>query len=342
MMNVLLKGLKIKSIATALPETKLTIKKLCEQFGRNEVERIAVSTGISSLSVADPSVKASDLCMCAAEQIFSHGESKADIGAIVFVSQTPDYIMPASSCIIQHKLGLSEDVAAFDINYGCSGYIYGLYQAALLICSGSCKKVLVCVGDVITRYINPSDHKVKMVLGDAGSATVVMAGSDNWAFDIHTDGSGFDKLIIPKKANGNDGSIIMDGSAVMEFALKVVHKTVGAVLAAKDWEKEEIKYYFLHQANKFMLDYLRKKMRLNREQVPIAVENYGNVGPASIPLTICHHFADKAEQLERSVLSGFGVGLSWGAVALDLTGVQVYEPIFFQTDIQSIKRRVVA
>ena len=219
-MNITLKGLKLSSIAVTVPESKVTTEQLCDQFGEMEVKRITASTGIRTLGVAGLNVNTSDLCIQAAHRIIDTQQLRQDIDAVVFVSQTPDFIMPATACIIQDRLNLRQDIVAFDINYGCSGYIYGLYQAALLVSSGSCKKVLLCTGDTISRYINPDDHKVKMILGDAGSASIVEAGGDEWAFDIHTDGSGFNKLIIPRNADGTNGYVYMDGAAVMEFCVK--------------------------------------------------------------------------------------------------------------------------
>lgn len=326
-MNILLKNIKINSIATTVPKNKISYEQLCEQFGEREVSRIVASTGINSLGVANPGMNTSDLCVNAAEQLLNTNELRGEIDAVVFVSQTPDFVMPATACVIQHRLRLSQDIVAFDINSGCTGYLYGLYQAALLISSGSCQKVLLCAGDTISRYINPDDHKVRMVLGDAGSASIIEAGNDDWAFDIHTDGAGYDKLIIPKNKEGHNGHLHMDGAAIMEFALKSVPRVVDNVLSSKKWQKEDVQHYFLHQANKFMLDYLRKTMRISCEQVPIAVAEYGNTGPASIPLAICHHFPGQGHLLGKSILSGFGVGLTWGAVALNLGDARIAEPV---------------
>lgn len=327
-MKVKLNGLRLTAIAVALPDKKLEMAELYEQFGQREVERIVSSTGINSLRIAPKGVKASDLCLAAAKHLFiKTGISNSSIDAIIFVSQTPDYKMPATSCVLQSKLGLSKKVVAFDINYGCSGYIYGLYQAALLISTKSAKRVLVCAGDTISRFLNPDDHKVRLVLGDAGSATIVESGTNEWSFDINTDGNGFDKLIIPKE-NGNDGYLHMDGSAIMEFALREVGISFDNVIADQGWEKTDIKQAVFHQPNEFMLNYLRKKIKLSLKQMPIAVKDYGNTGPASIPLTLCDHYSESKE-LGKAVLSGFGVGLSWGSIALDLCGTRLYEPIYY-------------
>ncbi|MCP9268401.1 ketoacyl-ACP synthase III [Xenorhabdus sp. XENO-1] len=326
-MNVTLCGLKIEAVAASVPLTKLTLAQLSQQFGEEKVARIALSTGINQLGIAQTQMRASDLCVHAARKIFSEQTHPDEIDGVIFVSQTPDYLMPATSCVLQQRLGLCQDVIAFDINYGCSGYIYGLYQAALLISSRSCRKVLLCAGDTMTRHIADDDHKLRMVLGDAGSATIIAAGDDDWAFDIHTDGSGYDKLIVPQGEDLRHGYLQMDGAAVMEFALKVVDNTVNKAIEMRGWDKQKVDHFLLHQPNRFMLQYLTKKLRVAAEKVPIAVENYGNTGPASIPLTLCHHFSNNRQQLGTAIMSGFGVGLSWGTVGLSLKDVRVFPPL---------------
>jgi 3-oxoacyl-[acyl-carrier-protein] synthase-3 len=326
-MNVTLRGLKIEAVAASVPLTKLTLEQLAQQFGEAMVERIALSTGINQLGIAQPPMRASDLCVQAARKILSEQPHHDEIDGVIFVSQTPDYLMPATSCVLQQRLGLSQDVIAFDINYGCSGYIYGLYQAALLISSRSCRKVLLCAGDTMTQYIADDDHKLRMVLGDAGSATIITVGDDEWAFDIHTDGSGYDKLIVPRGKDLHHGYLQMDGAAVMEFALKVVHNTVNKVLEMKEWDKQQVDNFFLHQPNRFMLQYLTKKLQVATEKVPIAVENYGNTGPSSIPLTLCHHFSHSGKLPGTAIMSGFGVGLSWGTIGLSLKDARVFPPL---------------
>ena len=326
-MQIQLNGLKLAAVSTVVPKFELKISDFYEQFGEKGIERIALSTGIRSVRIAEKGVNASTLCQRAAEYLFDRtGISREAIDAIVFISQTPDYKMPATSCVLQDRLKLKLSVVAFDINYGCSGYIYGLYQAALLIASKSAQKVLVCTGDVMSRYLHPNDLKVRLVLGDAGSATIVEAGEDVWAFNIYTDGSGYDKLIIPKNTNMKDGYLQMDGAAIMEFALREVSSSFNNVLEQKNWSCNDVQHAVLHQPNEFMLNYLRKKMRLTKEQLPIAVKNYGNTGPASIPLTLCDHYAG-VENLGKAVFSGFGVGLSWGSIALNLQGTKMFKPI---------------
>jgi len=323
-MNTVIQNCQLSAVSVAVPENKVLIKDYYERYGENEVKRIAMGTGIEGTCIAPRSMRASDLCQHAAERLFSElNINKNSIDGLVFVSQTPDYRMPATSALLQHRLGLNKSLVAFDINYGCSAYIYGLYQAAMLVNSGGCRKVLVCAGDTITHHLDPDDHKVNLVFGDAGSATLVEQGDESWAFDINTDGSGEEALKIGKDVNGLDLPLWMDGGAIMEFALRAVKPSIEEVLSTKGWEKKDLSYAFLHQANQFMLNYLRKHIGLTQQQVPIVVKQYGNTGPASIPLALCDKFSGTDKNLGKLVLSGFGVGLSWGSCALNIKNSQL-------------------
>ncbi|OGT06655.1 MAG: hypothetical protein A2103_03550 [Gammaproteobacteria bacterium GWF2_41_13] len=326
-MNVKLKNLSIKGVLTVVPKNKLVLQTLSDKFGFNEIKRIMMSTGIESVGIALPDQKASDFCLYAAQHLMEQlSILSKSVDAIIFVSQTPDYKMPATSCVLQGKLKLPKTVLAFDINYGCSGYIYGLYQASLLVNSGSCERVLVCVGDTISHHLSPDDQKTRLVFGDGGAATIVERGEHDIAFNIMTDGTGFQHLMVDKTKEGSDADLCMNGSEIMEFALREVPLSIDAVLSQMDWRKEDVGIFALHQANQFMLDYLRKKLNLKREQVPIAVKCYGNTGSASIPLVLCHHCKDfTAESRAKVILSGFGAGLSWGSVATNLSQTTIMD-----------------
>jgi 3-oxoacyl-[acyl-carrier-protein] synthase-3 len=327
-MKMSLNNLQLSGVAACVPKNKVMMSEFYEKFGKNEVDRICLSTGIKSLHLAPTNLNTSDMCIKASLELFNKLEiNKSDIDAIVFITQTPDYIMPATSCILQNKLKLKKDILAFDINYGCSGYIYGLLQAGLLINSGACNKVLVCVGDTISKHLDPEDHKLKLVMGDGASASVIEKGHDTWSFDIKTDGSGYEKLIIPKN-NNSKSYLYMDGAAIMEFALREVKGVVDSVLRQQAKPLDAVSALVLHQANSFMLQYLRKKIGAERSTVPVEVEKYGNTGSASIPITMCEHYFNKDINLSSAVLAGFGVGLSWGAVLLSLKNTvftKVYE-----------------
>jgi 3-oxoacyl-[acyl-carrier-protein] synthase-3 len=317
-MKTKIKGLQLRGISAVVPNNIVSMRELSSQFGEKEIKRIILSTGIESVHVADRHTNTSDLCAAASNRLFEELNLRPEsVDAIVFVSQTPDLRMPATSCLLQARLGLKKDCVAFDINYGCSGYIYALYQAAMLISAGGCQRVLLCVGDTISHFLDPNDHKVRLVFGDAGTASIVEAGNDTWSFDIRTDGHGAKDLMIPKNAAGTDDFLYMNGGAIMNFALSKVKPVVDSVLQMQDWALSQLSSIILHQANYFILNYLGKKLGIDKAKLPIAVKHYGNTGPASIPLTLCDQ---PAFQWGASVLCGFGVGLSWGACALDLSG----------------------
>jgi 3-oxoacyl-[acyl-carrier-protein] synthase-3 len=345
-MLVTIPNISVRSIAAAFPKAPVDLSALAEIFGVQEVQRIIKDTGISKVRLAEAGICASDLCERAAAKVLA--ETDSAVGGIVFVSQTPDYLLPATSLILQHRLGLAKDVVAFDINYGCSGYVYGLYQAALLINSGSCNAVLLCVGDVISRFISPADRSLRMLIGDAGSATIVEKGGGQLTFKIVSDGSGAHYLRIPaggsryprneksrqvsEREYGNwrsDENLFMDGMEIMKFALRDVPKVIEDLLADRGWQLSEVDVVGFHQANKFIIEYLRKKLQLPKETVPIAMGETGNTGPASIPLMLALEWPrlSAEKRLERAVLCGFGSGLSCAAVALTLSQTKVLGPI---------------
>ncbi len=350
-MNVTLSGLSIKGISTCIPQKLLNLRDLSNQFGETEVERIMKSTGIEKIRIADEGTCASDLCETAAKYLLTEiNLNPKDIDGVIFVTETPDYIVPATSVILQNKLKIPTTAVAFDINYGCSGYVYGIYLASLLISSKSCKNVLLLVGDVITPYVNNLDRSLKMILGDAGSATIISEGDDKFSFNIFSDGSGFQTLMIPaggaripksektslllERENGNyrtDENILMNGLDVFNFAIREAPKSILEVLNQHGWQKEEIKLFGLHQPNFLIIDFIRKKLKLQSDVIPIAMRETGNTGPASIPmlLTVEHKTLEEQDRLEKVVLCGFGIGLSCASVALPLKSTKIFDPIIF-------------
>lgn len=323
----------------------MEILSLNQTWNAQELERIIQATGIQRVRLAGPEITTADLCADAADRLIQRLDVARDtLDAIVFVSQTPDYKLPPTSALLQNRLKLKADVLAFDLNWGCSGYIYGLLQAAVLCASGICNKVLVCAGDTTSKLISPKDRSVRVVFGDAGSATIIeKVPGGQIAFAVKTDGAGAPSLIVPAggcrtpsttltsvevEAEENNfrsaEHLFMDGVAVMNFALRVVPSIIDDVLSLAPWQKAETSLYMLHQANGFIVDYLRRKMRLDKEAVPFACRDIGNTGPASIPLALTLE-AERLQQqsrLQKVVLCGFGVGLSWGAAAVDLSKTQ--------------------
>lgn len=346
-MKTILNNVTIGAIASWLPENRLDIYSLSALYGENEVKTIVGTTGITELRIANKDMTSSDMCQRAAEHLLeAEGVDRSVIDGLVFVSQTPDYILPSTSTCIQDRLGLSKDTVCQDIRYGCSGYIYGIFTAALWVSSGACKNVLVLSGDTNSRIVNENDRSLRMVMGDAGTATLVTEGEGTLGFHIQSDGSGAERLIIPaggfrtpcseqtkvlewdEDHNGRtQEDMFMDGMAIFGFAINKVPRNIKFLLDYIGWEKDEVGLYALHQANKFMVDFIGKKTKVPSEKVPVDADKYGNTGPATIPLLlsdVCNriHF-----DLSKVVLCGFGVGLSWGSITCDLSQTHFYEPI---------------
>lgn len=346
-MKIILNGVNIRAVSSWLPEKIIDLQTLSDKYGYKDVQNIIKTTGIDHIRVAPNSMTSSDMCYNAAENLIEKGLiDKAEIDGLVFVSQTPDYILPITAICLQDKLGLGKDTVCQDIRYGCSGFIYGLFQAACWINTGACKKVLVLAGDTNSKLINENDKSLKMVMGDAGTATLVEKGSSSLGFHIQSDGSGADRLIVPaggfrqpktketsvlKWDEDNNGrtaeDMYMDGMAIFKFAITKVHKNIESLLEMVGWKKEDLNLVALHQANKFMVDYIGKKLKVPSELVPVNVSHYGNTGPATIPLLLSDYCSSKEQNLQKVVLSGFGVGLSWGSATCDLSKTYFYGPI---------------
>jgi 3-oxoacyl-[acyl-carrier-protein] synthase-3 len=258
---------------------------------------------------------------------------------LVFVTQTPDYLLPATSYVLHHRLGLPSSCYALDINLGCSGYVYGLWVAASLMQNVK-GNVLLLVGDTISRITAPQDQSVALLFGDAGTATALTPDADapSMFFELGADGAGFNELIV--RAGGfrnpcnpdtavrtlregqnirSDQDLFMNGPEVFTFTLQRVPQLIKAVLHNAGRQIDEIDGFLFHQANRFMLEHLAKRIKLPAEKFAIALENYGNTSSASIPLAITttQFRARIRESSLRLLLAGFGVGFSWAAVVLN-------------------------
>jgi 3-oxoacyl-[acyl-carrier-protein] synthase-3 len=244
-------------------------------------------------------------------------------------------------------MGLSKETACFDLPMGCAGYPYGLFLSSMLVTSGA-RKVLLLSGETSTHIINERDRSVSMVFGDAGTASIIEKGNSYMNVLIRGDGSGKDKLIIPAGGarlpissetskileidNGifrSQNDLFMDGLGIMNFAISEVPKIVNDSLEMMSWNYKEVDSFLFHQANSFMLSYLRRKMKISHEQVPICIDGYGNTGPASIPLMLSEMGQDLQvlKKLKKVLICGFGVGLSLGSVCTDLSSTKFYKPI---------------
>lgn len=347
-MKTIVNNIFIKAVNSWLPKNKVELSSFAPLYGEAEVYSIIKATGVERVRVVDDNMTSSDMCYESALRLFKEEDfDKSLIDGLVFVSQTTDWILPATSISLQDRLGLSKDTVCIDIHYGCSGYIYGLFQAASWISSGACQNVLVLAGDTTSRMINEHDKSLRLVFGDCGTATIVSKGEGQMGFHIQSDGSGSDKLIVPaggfrlpiseetsvlewdEDKNGRTkNDLFMDGMAIFNFAITKVHKNINTLIEYMGWQKEKVGFYGLHQANEFMVNYVRKKLKVDESIVPINVRNFGNTGPATLPLLLSDVCSgEHTYDLNKTIMCGFGVGLSWGSVATDLNKTHFYSPV---------------
>lgn len=327
---------RIAGVATHLPDQILSNEDLATAFPSWPADKILQKTGIRERRIAAPGETALDLATAACRSLF---DRQPDLGGkvdfVILCTQAADYILPTSACILQHRLSLPTSVGALDVNLGCSGFVYGLSLAAGLIASGSARTILLVTADTYSKYINSRDKSVRTLFGDGAAATIVTGEDAESAsigpFVFGTDGGGADRLIVPaggfrmpqasgtaaetEDASGNIRSandLFMDGGAVLNFTLREVPRTFRRLLAQADLEPADLSAVILHQANKFMLDTLQKKLGLEDAVVPRRYELIGNTVSSTIPFVIEQELAaGRLRPGSRAMLLGFGVGLSW-------------------------------
>lgn len=325
----------ISKIEYVLPEKKI----------ENPKNRLTKKTGIYSRHICADNEFASDLAIKAAQKLFSNGINSQNIDFLILCTQSPDYILPTTACILQNKLGLSTNCGAFDYNLGCSGYIYGLSIAKGLIETNQAKNILLITAETYSKYINEKDNTVLPLFGDAATATLISGFEDHKngldGFVFGTDGSGYDKLIVPvgtarysyentklKEYTDQYGNyrtnrnLYMNGLAISDFALEVVQPTIEKILTKTKLTKEDIDYFVFHQANKFMLDFLQMKSNLIDYPFWNDVHEYGNTVSNSIPIALVDMMERNKDKNIQKVLSvGFGVGFSWAGCIIDLSKI---------------------
>lgn len=322
-------GVSVTAMCSVLPATSIDNVSLKSQFSEGELEKIIASTGIKQRRVANAGITAFTLGRHAADDLLTTTSiNKADIGLIIFVTQTPDLSFPGNAVQLQHALGISKNCIAYDVNLGCSGFVYGLWQAAQLLKGIEANSALLVVGDTTSTQYDPSNTKVNTLFGDAASAILLSKdeNADDMAFSLGTDGAGAPYLIQP--AGGalhpnQRACLSMDGTQVFAFTLREVPKSIQACLAQKQWQSGDLDYAIMHQANKMMLKHLGDKLGLSKSQVVIALERCGNTSSASIPLAMCMTLSRQLlNDSHKLLLSGFGVGWSWGSVAINQAKMQ--------------------
>ena len=336
----------IKGLAACVPANKIVNRHYTQTFSKKDAEAIVEKTGIEERRFALPGTTASDLCFEAADRLLNNlNVDRSDINVLLFVSQTADYRMPASAIILQDRLGLSKDTLAFDINIGCSGYVYGLSVALMYAQQTHIGKVLLLDGETRSRVYSPKDRKTAFLFGDGGAATLIekdtafgrssfLMGSDGSRQDlIKIDAGGYRNPSSPEtladKVVDEYGNIrseehgYMNGSDVFSFVLREIPRNFKKLLANSKYDNDMLDKFFFHQANKYMNDYLGKKLKVPSEKAPQSLQKYGNTSSVSIPLNIVDHYGGQLIKDETWLLSGFGVGMSWASAILPARDLKV-------------------
>jgi 3-oxoacyl-[acyl-carrier-protein] synthase III len=328
----------ITAISACVPQKIQKNSELLGLIAKDDLENLINTIGIKEKRVTDPEVCASDLCYYAADKLFESTNIPRDtIDILIFMSQDGDYKIPATAPSLQHRLGLPKTTAAFDINLSCSGYIYALSTAFAYASQEGVRRVLLLDGETFSKLISMKDKSNAPLYGDAGTATIIEKGEfGNSFFSLNSDGAGVNVLKI--EAGGarypttklnldevevEDGNVrsphqlFMDGMEVFNFAMISVPKDIKNLLGYAGTELSEIDLIVFHQANKFMTDYFVKRLKYDTTKVPYSIDRYGNTSSASIPLTIITELSKRTRT--KVILTGFGAGLSWGSVYLNLS-----------------------
>lgn len=338
-------GVRVAGVVSSIPAVRVDNRSFGDRFGETAVAEIIRMTGVQTRYAALPGQTAADLCEPAARRLLDRLDwDPGSVDAVILVTQTPDCRIPATACLLQARLGLSTRAQAFDVNLGCSGYVYGLWLGFALIHAGL-QRVLLLTADTFKDVVDPYDRTTGLLFGDAASATALEgdAAAPAAAFVLGTDGRGARNLIIqgggfrtpvadPRMREGGDPEkLFMDGGEVFAFTLKAVPDLVQRTLRLAGRTLAELDGVLLHQASRMMVTHLGKKIGVPADRLPINIDRYGNTGSVTLPLLLSDDLAPRLrESGGRYCMAGFGVGWSWGAVCLDLAPLGCAETLFLE------------
>jgi 3-oxoacyl-[acyl-carrier-protein] synthase-3 len=330
---------KLTAIEYYLPEKILSTRDLSTEFPEWSVEKIDGKTGISERHIAGPQECSSDLAVAAARKLFDSGACQPEeIDFLLLCTQSPDYFLPTTACLVQDRLGIPTTAGALDFNLGCSGFVYGLGLAEGLIASGQARKLLLLTAETYSKFLHPQDKSVRTLFGDASAATLLTASEQHslGPFVYGTDGSGAPNLIVP--AGGmrqartaltaiaieddsenlrSQDNLFMAGAEIFNFTLSAVPISIHTLLEKAQVSFEQVDLFVFHQANRFMLDHLRKRMKIPVKKFQVSMAHSGNTVSSTIPIALKE--AQREGRLQQGsivMLVGFGVGYSWGATLL--------------------------
>ena len=346
MADLSFKNIGIVGMSAAVPKNTIDNYAYTEFFPEADVKDIVDKVGIKERRFAPEGMTASDLCFAAAEQLIGDlNINKEEIDLLVFVSQTPDYRMPATSITLQHRLGLGKQCAAFDISLGCSAFVYGLSIVYGLMQSGGFRKALLLDGETRSRVYSPKDRKTSFLFGDGGVAAIIEQNEKfgESFFSLHSDGSLSNLIKMDAGGYRNPSSVetltervvdeygnirhdehgYMNGADVFNFVLKEIPKNFKSVLEQSANTNDTIDFNVFHQANDYMNNYLAKKLKLDIAKVPSCIAQFGNTSSVSIPLTIVSQLQNQLEGPKKLMLCGFGVGMSWATAQINVDDCKI-------------------
>lgn len=339
-------GVGISALSAAIPRTIINNYKYTQYFPEEQVKEVVDKVGIYERRFADENICSSDLCLAAAERLIADNNIiREEIDLLVFLSQTPDYRMPATSILLQERLGLSHSTIAFDITLGCSGFIYGLSVVYALMQQKGLRKALLLDGETRSKVYSPKDRRSAFLFGDGGVAALIERSGKfgKSYFSLNSDGSRGDLIMI--KGGGyrypssietlkekvvdeygnirNDEQGYMQGADVFNFVIREIPKDIKKVFEYTGIEVGSLDYYIFHQANNFINSYLAKKLKLDTSKIPSTISKYGNTSSVSVPLTIVSELQGQFDTPKKLLLSAFGVGMTWATGIITLDGCKI-------------------
>lgn len=337
MLSSTIHGVKIAGITSALPKTKVDNIEYNSLFGEKTVQKTIESTGVHSTYHSIERQTASDLAFAAGKHLLQQKDiDPAEIGILIFIGAHHDYIAPATAFVLQKRLGIPEDSMVFDINLGCSGFVYGLQIGASLLKTTNTNKALILLGDSSSRVVSPKDTS-RLLFGDSGAALLLEKADDaeSMSFGLKSDGNRFHEIYIPAggfrhmrgshelhtEEDGRERSDYhshMNGMNVFVFSVTDVSMLVREFMKERNLAIEDVDMLFMHQPNLFIIKNLLQKLKFPIEKAPMTIDKYGNTSSVSIPITLCDCYGQKKDGIKNCMLLGFGIGLSWGVAYVTL------------------------
>lgn len=340
----------ISAMAACVPSRVIDNYKYTEHFPEEEVKKVVDKIGVFERRFADEQTCASDLCYAAAEKLIADNQiNREEIDLLVFVSQTADYRMPATSILLQNRLGLPMSTIAFDVNLGCSGFLYGLSIVYSFMERSGLRKALLLDGETRSKVYSPKDRQAAFIFGDAGVAALIERDEKfgESHFSLNSDGSRGELIMIPGGGYRNMSSMetlkekvvdeygnirtdehgYMKGGDVFNFVIIEIPKDIRRLFAESSKDIADMDYYIFHQANNFINSYIAKKMKLDATKIPSTIHKYGNTSSVSVPLTIVSELKDRLEGRKQLMLSAFGVGLTWATAIVSLVDCKISDII---------------